>query len=48
MTLIEKAQLFATVAHAAVGQKRKYSGDDYIVHPVRVARIVKEHGGTVR
>ena len=46
MDIIQKAKLFATVAHAAVGQKRKYSGDDYIVHPIRVARLVKEHGGT--
>lgn len=46
MDIIQKAKLFATVAHAAVGQKRKYSGDDYIVHPIRVAKLVKEHGGT--
>ena len=38
--------MFATAAHAAVGQKRKYSGDDYIVHPQRVAAIVEKHGGT--
>lgn len=38
--------MFATAAHAAVGQKRKYSGDDYIIHPGRVAAIVEKHGGT--
>ena len=31
MTLIERADMFASVAHAAIGQKRKYSGVDYIV-----------------
>lgn len=38
--LIEKARVFATAAHAAVGQKRKYTGEDYIVHPKEVAEIV--------
>lgn len=36
-----KALIFATRAHAAVGQKRKYTGQDYIVHPIAVAEIVK-------
>ena len=44
--LVTQAQMFATAAHAAIGQKRKYSGDDYIVHPARVANIVTRHGGT--
>lgn len=44
--LVLLAQTFATAAHAAVGQKRKYSGDDYIVHPIRVAGIVKQFGGS--
>ena len=39
--LLERARLFATAAHAAVGQKRKYSGEPYIVHPIEVAEIVK-------
>lgn len=38
--LINKAFTFAFAAHAAVGQKRKYSGQPYIVHPVEVASIV--------
>ena len=46
MDLQTQAQIFATAAHAAIGQKRKYSADDYIVHPARVASIVMRHGGT--
>ena len=46
MNIIEKADLFASVAHAAIGQKRKYTKVDYIVHPRRVSKIVAEHGGT--
>ena len=46
MDIITKAKVFATAAHAAVGQKRKYSGDDYIVHPARVASNVSYWGGT--
>jgi len=41
MTLREKAFLVAITAHSAVGQKRKYSGEPYIVHPVEVAEIVE-------
>lgn len=44
--LTTRALTFATAAHAAVGQKRKYSGEDYIVHPVDVARLVYNYGGT--
>ena len=44
--MILEAKMFATAAHAAIGQKRKYSGDDYIVHPQRVAAIVEKHGGS--
>ena len=40
--LVRDAYLFASAAHFAVGQKRKFSGEDYIVHPVDVAKIV--HG----
>ena len=46
MDVIQKADLFASVAHAAIGQKRKYSGVDYIVHPRRVSKIVADAGGT--
>jgi (p)ppGpp synthase/HD superfamily hydrolase len=37
--ITHKALEFATVAHA--GQKRKYTGEDYIVHPIEVMEIVK-------
>jgi (p)ppGpp synthase/HD superfamily hydrolase len=43
---VERARLFATAAHAAAGQKRKYTFEDYIVHPIQVAEIVKNIGGT--
>ena len=36
---------FATKAHE--GQKRKYTGEDYIVHPISVARLVEKHGGSL-
>jgi (p)ppGpp synthase/HD superfamily hydrolase len=38
--LMGKALVFATAAHAAVGQVRKYTGEPYIVHPIEVAEIV--------
>jgi (p)ppGpp synthase/HD superfamily hydrolase len=38
---IEKALVFATATHAAVAQKRKYTGEDYIVHPIAVAERVR-------
>jgi (p)ppGpp synthase/HD superfamily hydrolase len=40
MDVVRKAQVYAMAAHAAVGQKRKYTGEPYIVHPAEVARIV--------
>lgn len=49
---LEKARVFATVAHAAVGQKRKYTGEPYIVHPVECVAILQslppESGVTVQ
>jgi (p)ppGpp synthase/HD superfamily hydrolase len=44
--MIERARVFATAAHAAVGQVRKYTFEPYIVHPAEVAKIVKDAGGT--
>ena len=38
----KKAENFAAQAHK--GQKRKNSNTDYIVHPVRVARILEDAG----
>lgn len=40
MTTVERARVFATAAHAAVGQVRKYTFEPYIVHPTEVASIV--------
>lgn len=42
MSIVEKAYYFAMAGHAAVGQKRKYTGDDYIVHPVEVCDIIEQ------
>jgi (p)ppGpp synthase/HD superfamily hydrolase len=39
--LCERALEFATRAHASIGQRRKYTGEPYIVHPIAVAEIVK-------
>jgi (p)ppGpp synthase/HD superfamily hydrolase len=44
MDRIQHATVFATQAHT--GQKRKYTGDDYIVHPIAVAELVRERGGS--
>jgi (p)ppGpp synthase/HD superfamily hydrolase len=41
MTMVERARVFATAAHAAVGQVRKYTFEPYIVHPAEVASIVR-------
>lgn len=38
--LEKAAALFATGAHAAINQKRRYTGEDYINHPAAVAGIV--------
>jgi (p)ppGpp synthase/HD superfamily hydrolase len=37
--LVDRALKFATIAHD--GQKRKYTGAPYIVHPIEVMEIVK-------
>lgn len=39
------ALAFALEAHG--DQKRKYTWEPYIVHPVAVAQLVAQHGGTV-
>ena len=38
--IVEKARIFATAAHAAVKQTRKYTGEPYITHPEAVAKLV--------
>lgn len=44
MTLTERARIFATEAHAACGQKRKYTGEPYIVHPQAVVGLLMSIG----
>ena len=44
--IVHKAQIFAIAAHAAVQQKRKYTGEPYIVHPAEVASIVASVEGS--
>lgn len=46
LTLPQQARIYATAAHAAVNQTRKYTGEPYIVHPTEVAKIVESVGGT--
>ena len=46
MDIVRKAQVYAMAAHAAVGQKRKYTGEPYIVHPAEVAKIVADVPGS--
>ena len=38
--IVERALIFATAAHAAVKQVRKYTGEPYINHPVEVCEIL--------
>jgi (p)ppGpp synthase/HD superfamily hydrolase len=44
--VVNKALAFAKDAHESIGQKRKYTGEDYIVHPIEVSQIVKSVGGS--
>lgn len=37
-----QAYFFASAAHAAVGQVRKYTGEPYIAHPVGVLQILRK------
>lgn len=43
--MIQQALAFATAAHQAVGQRRRYTDEPYIVHPVAVAQIVMQVPG---
>ena len=40
MSNLERAEAFCIAAHCAVGQKRKYTGEDYYRHPMEVAGLV--------
>ena len=46
MDIIEKARVFATAAHAAAAQLRKYTNEPYIVHPTEVAGIIDNLEGS--
>lgn len=48
MTDIPSARAFeyAKAAHGSINQRRKYSGDPYIVHPMAVAKILTDAGVT--
>jgi guanosine-3',5'-bis(diphosphate) 3'-pyrophosphohydrolase len=46
MEMVERARVFATAAHAAVGQLRKYTSEPYIVHPAEVVDILGTVGIT--
>jgi len=37
---LDKAILFSKLAHEAIGQKRKYTGEPYFNHPLRVMKLV--------
>lgn len=40
MDMVDKAVIFAATAHSVNGQKRKYTGEPYIVHPIEVMKNV--------
>ena len=40
-SLEEQARRYATRAHAAAGQRRKYTNEPYIVHPAAVVELVR-------
>ena len=40
MSLVIRARTFASAAHAAIDQRRKYTGEPYIMHPLRVVSLV--------
>lgn len=41
-TLEDRALVFAVAAHAACGQKRKYTGEAYYLHPLEVRDILRQ------
>lgn len=40
MNLFERARLFAIAAHSSIGQVRKFNGEPYHTHVLRVAELV--------
>lgn len=45
---ITKAHYFAAAAHAAIDQRRKYTLEPYIVHPIFVFDLVEAVGGSIK
>lgn len=43
MDIVEHARIFATAAHCAVGQVRKYTNEPYWHHPAEVVSILREY-----
>lgn len=43
-TLVQSAYEFANAAHESVNQRRKYTNEPYIVHPLAVAKKLEELG----
>ena len=41
MDIVDRARLFATAAHEAAGNVRKYTFEPYIVHPAEFVEILK-------
>lgn len=44
--LVTAAEIYATAAHGAINQRRKYTDEPYITHPQAVAALVSGAGGT--
>ncbi|HYA07749.1 MAG TPA: HD domain-containing protein [Xanthobacteraceae bacterium] len=40
MNIVDKARTFALAAHAAINQRRKYTGEPYITHPAAVVNTL--------
>jgi guanosine-3',5'-bis(diphosphate) 3'-pyrophosphohydrolase len=45
-TLLDSATIIAATAHGGVGQRRKWTNEPYIVHPLEVVGILMQHGIT--
>ena len=45
--MVDMKAVFDFAKKAHTGQKRKYTGEDYIIHPIAVCRLVEQHGGSM-
>lgn len=43
LNITQLARAVAIAAHCGIGQKRKYTGEDYIVHPTEVVSILESY-----